>query len=186
MSKSLTTGQIAKYCGVNFRTVIRWIERGLIKAYKLPGRGDNRVEVEDFVRFLRDNDMPVPPEFVQTTRVLVVDDDLKMARSIRRALIGAGFEVDIAHSGFEAGAKLTANLPSLMTLDLNMPGIGGIDVLRSVRESHGNSVKVVVVSGASSKELQEALAAGADAVLEKPFVNAELIGVVRELVGQAA
>ncbi|TNF38926.1 MAG: response regulator, partial [Gammaproteobacteria bacterium] len=44
MSKTLTTGDIARYCQVNFRSVIRWIERGLLKAHKLPGRGDNRVK----------------------------------------------------------------------------------------------------------------------------------------------
>ncbi|MDO6805884.1 helix-turn-helix domain-containing protein, partial [Wenyingzhuangia sp. 1_MG-2023] len=54
----LTTGEVAKYCGVNFRTVIRWIERGHLEAYKLPGRGDNRVPVAGFVRFLQSNEMP--------------------------------------------------------------------------------------------------------------------------------
>ena len=48
---TLTTGEAAKYCGVNFRTVIRCIERGHLKAYKLPGRGDNRIPVKDCVRF---------------------------------------------------------------------------------------------------------------------------------------
>ena len=40
----LTTGDIAKYCNVNFRTVVRWVERGLLKSHKLPGRGDNRIQ----------------------------------------------------------------------------------------------------------------------------------------------
>ena len=61
----LTTGEIARYCGVNFRTVIRWIERGRLKAYQLPGRGDNRVTVEDFIDFLKVNSMPIPEEFSQ-------------------------------------------------------------------------------------------------------------------------
>ena len=60
--QALTTGEVAKYCGVNFRTVIRWIERGHLDAYKLPGRGDNRIPVESFVDFLNNNNMPVPEE----------------------------------------------------------------------------------------------------------------------------
>ena len=60
--ETLTTGEIARYCGVNFRTVIRWIKRGHLRAYQLPGRGDNRVELEDFLEFLREHRMPIPEE----------------------------------------------------------------------------------------------------------------------------
>ena len=49
--KTLTSGEIASYCDVNLRTVIRWIESGKLKGFKLPGRGNNRVLVEDFVAF---------------------------------------------------------------------------------------------------------------------------------------
>ncbi|ASP40977.1 hypothetical protein CHH28_17240 [Bacterioplanes sanyensis] len=62
--QALTTGEVAKFCGVNFRTVIRWIERGHLQAYKLPGRGDNRIPVNGFVEFLKDNHMPVPDELL--------------------------------------------------------------------------------------------------------------------------
>jgi len=61
--RTLTTGEIARYCGVNFRTVIRWIKRGYLNAFQLPGRGDNRVEVEDFLIFLKKNNIPIPEEF---------------------------------------------------------------------------------------------------------------------------
>lgn len=67
----LTTGEIAKYCGVNSRTVIRWIERGHLRAYHLPGRGDSRVEVQDFLDFLRRHQMPVPEEFQEFSHVHV-------------------------------------------------------------------------------------------------------------------
>ena len=50
--KTLTSGEIATYCDVNLRTVIRWIESGKLKGFKLPGRGNNRVLVSDFVSFL--------------------------------------------------------------------------------------------------------------------------------------
>lgn len=67
----LTTGEVAKYCGVNPRTVIRWIERGHLKAYHLPGRGDSRVEVHDFLSFLREHEMPIPEELLEPSRVRV-------------------------------------------------------------------------------------------------------------------
>jgi excisionase family DNA binding protein len=60
--RTLTTGEIAHYCGVNFRTVIRWIKRGYLNAFQLPGRGDNRVEVGDFLAFLERHNIPIPEE----------------------------------------------------------------------------------------------------------------------------
>ena len=57
---TLTTGDIAKYCGVNFRTVIRWIERGHLNAFKLPGGGDNRIAIPNFLSFLKEHGMPLP------------------------------------------------------------------------------------------------------------------------------
>ncbi len=61
--RSLTTGEVAYFCGVNFRTVIRWIKRGHLNAYQLPGRGDNRIGVGDFLNFMEKYGMPVPEEF---------------------------------------------------------------------------------------------------------------------------
>lgn len=58
---ALTSGEVAKYCGVNIRTVLRWIERGELQAFKLPGkRGDNRIEIDAFVSFLKINNLPIP------------------------------------------------------------------------------------------------------------------------------
>ena len=182
-SGPLTTGQVARYCGVNFRTVIRWIERGHLKAYKLPGRGDNRVKVEDFLDFLKANEMPIPQELAPTKNVLVVDDDAAMANAIGRTLRRAGYEIEVVNSGFEAGAKVVAEPPALMTLDLNMPGMSGIEVLKEIRQRFGDSVKVLIVSGASTKELDAVKAAGCDAILEKPFENAQLVEAVEQLIG---
>ncbi|WP_413701197.1 helix-turn-helix domain-containing protein [Psychromonas sp. KJ10-10] len=85
--KSLTTGDIAEYCDVNLRTVIRWIDKGNLKGYKSPGRGNNRVTVESFVIFLKENNMPIPAEFMPNSKtVLIVDDDENMANAIKRVL----------------------------------------------------------------------------------------------------
>lgn len=185
----LTTGEIAQYCKVNFRTVIRWIKRGHLKAYQLPGRGDNRVEVDDFLRFLHQHNLPVPGEFQRPAphsapRALIVDDDQGTARAIQRVLRRAGFETQMAFDGFSAGALMESWAPDVMTLDLRMPGLGGLEVLGFVR-SHPRlqGTKIVVVSGLPRARLDEALAKGADEVLEKPFDNAALVEKVSRLVG---
>ncbi|MEZ6042003.1 MAG: response regulator [Planctomycetaceae bacterium] len=179
----LTSGEVAKLCNVNFRTVLRWIERGELPAYKLPGRGDNRIRVDDFIEFASQHHMPVPAEFQPMPRhALVVDDEPHMARSIRRILTREGFDVKVAADGFRAGVYLGTYRPAIVTLDLQMPGLSGFDVLSFVRQMSGKEqVRILVVSGMDNASLDRAMTAGADAVLPKPFDNDQLIEKVREL-----
>ena len=184
----LTTGEIARHCGVTLRTVLRWIERGHLPAFQLPGRGDNRVEVPAFLAFLRDHAMPVPDEFREASRrVLIVEDDAPMAAALQRVLRQAGFETCIASDGFRAGTLLGTYAPAVMTLDLLMPGIRGLDVLAFVRGSEPlKRIGILVISALSPKDLQAARAAGADDILEKPFRNEELVEKVCRLAGVPA
>ncbi len=183
--KVLTTGEAAKYCGVNFRTVIRWIERGKLKAYKLPGRGDHRIQVEDFVAFMRANQMPVPAELQgQQRSVLVIEDQPEMANAIRRVLMRNGYEVEVARDGFSAGALLSRMKPGLVTLDLKMPGMDGYEVLSFIRghEEHAHT-KVLVISAETVAGLERAKSLGASDILPKPFENQELLLRVEALIG---
>jgi CheY-like chemotaxis protein len=175
--KTLTTGEIAQFCDVNQRTVIRWIDRGDLKGFKLPGRGNNRVLEQDFVSFLKKSGMPVPAEFESDLpdKVLIVDDEPQVAAAISRVLRGAGVLSSIATDGFSAGSLLMAERPKLMTLDLSMPGLDGYDVIRFVRQSAEISqTKILVISALDATSLNEALECGADEVMQKPFDNEEL------------
>ena len=172
----LTTGQVAKYCGVNFRTVIRWIERGQLRAFKLPGRGDNRIELPHFLEFLRKHDMPIPAELASIPdRALVVEDDLVMARTISRALQRQGFETRTAEDCFQAGVLLGTFAPGVVTLDPQIAGASGLEALRFMRSiDRFKGTKVLVVSAIPQAQLDEALEAGADDVLPKPFTGEQL------------
>lgn len=183
-AKSLTTGDIAKYCDVNLRTVIRWLDKGSLQGYKLPGRGNNRVTVENFVKFLRENNMPIPSELLPKDQsILIVDDDKNMANAIKRALIKAGFQCDTAVNGFMAGSKLMQHKPSVMTLDLSMPGLNGFELLAHLRgQAEFTDLKILVISALHQDKLDEAIALGANAALQKPFKNEELIQQVSQLI----
>src|SRR4029450_5388146 len=84
MSKDvLTTGDVARTCGVTIRTVIKWFEEGRLEGYKLPGSRDRRFTRSALERFLRANDMPMEllgraPD--GAPRVLVADDDAAVLR----------------------------------------------------------------------------------------------------------
>ncbi len=181
--KNYTTGEVASFCGVNFRTVIRWIERGLLSSHRLPGRGDHRIRESDLLEFLRANELPLPPAIDGRNRVLIVDDEPAMVRAIDRVLRRNGYETRAAADGFHAGTQLVDFAPGLMTLDLQMPGLGGLNVLKLIRaDKRYADLRVLVVSGLPDPMLQRALEEGASAVLRKPFTDIELesaIGALR-------
>jgi excisionase family DNA binding protein len=175
----LTTGEIAKYCGVNFRTVIRWIERGRLEAYQLPGRGDNRVTVEDFIEFLKENHMPIPEDFSQRERrVLIVVGDPTLAHNIEGALQESGYATTIASDGFHAGSLLGTFKPSVMLLDLRIPGLSPQDVVSFVESAGGmERIKIMIMSNDDN----EPVANTADDCIRQPFSSEELVTRVNQL-----
>ncbi|WP_372836107.1 response regulator [Pontibacterium sp.] len=186
--RTLTTGDIAKYCDVNQRTVIRWLDKGVLKGFKLPGRGNNRVKLDDFVSFLKKNGMPIPDELAKEgqPKVLVVDDELAIANAIRRTLKPLDVSIDIANGGFEAGSQLMLLKPDLMTLDLSMPGMNGFDVIKFVRSTEEiANTQILVISALNEIELGKAIEMGANGALSKPFDNDVLRRTVSDLLSIA-
>ncbi|MBN8429276.1 helix-turn-helix domain-containing protein [Microbulbifer salipaludis] len=178
----LTTGEAARYCGVNFRTVIRWIERGQLKAYKLPGRGDHRICVEDFVGFLRDNAMPVPAELGSATRKVLLVSTAPELAGCRSLLQQASVEVEIAGDSFSAGALLATSKPAMLVLDTSLEGLNGFQVLDCVRSrSDFSALSVLVIAPAGEVNPQRWLDAGADAVVAANCDRNELVGRINLL-----
>lgn len=175
----LTTGEAARYCGVNFRTVIRWIERGQLKAYKLPGRGDHRICVEDFVGFLRDNSMPVPAELAAASRKVLLVSNSPALTACRQSLQQAGCDVDTASDSFSAGALLVSSKPAMLVLDANLPGVDSFQILDMIRSrSEFSAVTVLLVAPEGDADQQRWLNAGADAVVPANCDGAALMGRV--------
>jgi excisionase family DNA binding protein len=183
--RNLTTGQVAKYCGVNHRTVLRWIKEGYIKAYQLPGRGDNRVKAEDCVAFFRQHEIPIPEELVDFNhedKILIIEDDETMAKLMKKILMHSGYEVQVVTDSFQAGATLTTFRPQALILDLNMPNIPGMEILKFVRQDDRfQDLKILVVSAMSEQHLNDAMSAGATGTLSKPFDANEFKNKVSEL-----
>ena len=112
------------------------------------------------------------------TRVLVVDDDTALARALAINLKARGYDVAVAHTGREALDGLARLHPDVVVLDLGLPDLDGLDVLHGVRG--WNDVPVVVLSArTTSDEKVEALDAGADDYVTKPFEMNELLARIR-------
>ena len=186
--KTLTSGDIANYLDVTQRTVIRWINSGQLKGFKLPGRGNNRIQVVDFIEFLKNNAMPIPDQLQHelnpvSVNILLIDDESAVLRAMTRALKPLNLKVYSAADGFHAGLLLQQLHPAIVVLDLNMPGMDGFSVIRYIRdEQKSSNIRILVVSALADQQLDHAIAIGADAVLSKPFSNAQLRKTISEWV----
>ncbi len=118
-------------------------------------------------------------------KILVVDDDLELAALIGYALRQAGYLVVEAHDGLAALACYEREAPDLVVLDVNLPRLGGLEVLRRLRASAATPVLMLTVRAAEEDQVQ-ALDLGADDYMAKPFSPRTLLARVRALLRRAA
>jgi len=115
---------------------------------------------------------------MNTATILVVDDEPQLRRVMRTTLTDIGYSVVDAKSGEEAIETLRQTRPDLILLDLNMPGIGGLEACRIIRQ--GSEIPIIVLSVRNSeREKVMALDAGADDYVTKPFGIQELLARIR-------
>ena len=114
-------------------------------------------------------------------RILIAEDDQVLANGLLRSLRAAGYAVDHVASGSEADAALAAHEFDLLILDLGLPKLHGLEVLKKLR-SRGSSVPVLILTAADSVEQRvKGLDLGADDYMAKPFSLQELEARVRAL-----
>ena len=114
-------------------------------------------------------------------RLLVVEDEKKLCDMIAKSLHQAGYEVDTCNDGEEALDMIYAEMYDLIVLDLNLPGMDGMDILRELRKEN-EETKVLILSARSQiADKVDGLDAGANDYMEKPFHLQELEARVRSL-----
>jgi DNA-binding response OmpR family regulator len=121
------------------------------------------------------------PYLVTSMRVLVVEDEKKMASFIRKALQAEGFAVDVCYTGNDALAAAASTPYDGIVLDIMLPERDGLSVLRQLRLQRMNAPVLLLSARGAVNERVEGLNAGADDYLPKPFVIAELVARVRAL-----
>ncbi|MCJ7587821.1 MAG: response regulator [Candidatus Aminicenantes bacterium] len=111
-------------------------------------------------------------------RILVVDDEATVCRSIRQALLCEEYEIDIAMSGEEALRMAENKDYEVMVVDLMMPGLNGLDLLRSINAKN-SSARIIMVTGyPTMKNTLRAMQIGAFDFLPKPFLPSDLRKIV--------
>ena len=119
------------------------------------------------------------------TKVLVVDDELKMVKLVRTYLENAGFQVVVAYDGQEALTVFRHEQPDLVVLDLMLPKIDGLDVARSIRRSSDTPI-IMLTARADETDRLIGLQLGADDYVVKPFSPRELVARVQAVLRRAS
>src|SRR5678815_2326258 len=114
-------------------------------------------------------------------RILIVEDEVRLARHILRALTAAGHDVAVSHDGETALRDASATRYSLIVLDVMLPSIDGFEVLRRLRKAHVDSRVLILTGRGELTDRVNGLAMGADDYLAKPFAMQELVARVAAL-----
>lgn len=115
---------------------------------------------------------------IKNTKILVIDDEEQIRRALKSILTARKYEVILAKNGEEGLDAAIEHTPSLIILDMSMPGMQGLDVCRELRSWYTGPILILSVRGADVDKIA-ALDMGADDYLTKPFSSGELLARVR-------
>jgi DNA-binding response OmpR family regulator len=116
--------------------------------------------------------------------ILVVDDERRIAQLVRDYMENAGYRVVLAYDGKTAMAQFRYEQPDLVVLDLNLPGMDGIDVARTIRQERNTPI-IMLTARVEETDRIVGLELGADDYVTKPFSPRELVARVRAVLRRA-
>jgi DNA-binding NtrC family response regulator len=119
----------------------------------------------------------------QKASVLIVDDELGPRESLRM-ILKPFFDISTAADGKEALDHIQKEKVDLITLDLRMPGLSGIDVLRELRRLESNAAVVIITAHGTLTNIQDAIRFGAVDFVSKPFNVPEIIAIAQKSVAE--
>lgn len=189
MDKYYTTFDVARICQVSPGSVSRWIREGKLPAAVTAG-GHHRVRTSHLVELLQKLRMPIPAglsEVDKQTTILIVDDETNV-RALLRSILEQNypdFQVEEAEEGFLAGWKAHGLKPDLVLLDIMLPGINGFRVCQFIRDNEElQNTKIIVITALQDPQIREqAIKAGADDFLAKPFEVSTLKNKIESQLG---
>ena len=116
--------------------------------------------------------------------VLIVDDEKKFSLLLKIFFARNGYVADVAYDGLDAGLKVVNFKPSIILLDINLPGLNGLDVCKNLKSNPTTkNICIIIISASLEYSEKAVLAAGGDIFLTKPIDLASLLTKCNEIVG---
>ena len=179
----LTTGEVARLCNVAPRTVSKWFDSGQLRGYRIPGSKDRRIPIEQLIRFMKRHGMPLNGLETHRIRVLIVDDEPDLTDLLQRTLSErTDYQVFTAGSGFEAGALLEQYHPSVVLIDVDLPGVDPRLISRYLASNHElEGIQLIAMSASlTESDRQRLFQEGFHNAIAKPFSIADVTQVIEE------
>jgi len=152
--------------------VRQWSDHGLIKTYRVGTRGDRRFNREDVNRVV----VTAKPNL--RGAVLIVDDDPGVRQLLEDVVVEQGYKATAVESGERALEELEKQRFDLVLLDLVLPGLMGLEVLRSIKAKSKRTVVAVITGSGDDPIALEAMSLGPLFFILKPFEMADVIEVL--------
>lgn len=181
--------KIADFCDIEVRKIYKWIKTR--KNYLI----EKQVTQTDLIKYLEENTHDIKTRCFKSKikkdfhDVLIVDDHPMILNVLSEAFYKNGFKVDTAHDGVEALYFLKTRTPRIITLDLKMDNMTGLEFLKitTALKLNNSHSWIIVISGDSREgAMSEAISQGADFYLSKPFSINDLEKIIRKLTQKSA
>jgi excisionase family DNA binding protein len=179
-SEWLTLGRAAEYLGVAQSTIRKWCDAGRVPAFTTPG-GHRRFRKSDLDAFL-EHSRPGALPSDNGPAILIVDNEPGVRAYVRASLEPEGYHVEEAAEADEALRLVETRSPDLIMIDANMPQVNGWEMLRRLRERHGEAVPpVLMFSSLDDPDEQLAHSLGANAFFGRPLDPRRLVESARQV-----
>ncbi|UCF31324.1 MAG: response regulator [bacterium] len=180
--QNYTPNDVGMLLGVHHNTIKNWIKSNQVLAFQTVG-GHYRVPRREVVRLIKDRGLPVPEELQGPMGLLyVVDDDELIRRAMEDALDDT-YEIYTFSNGFDALMQMGRLKPDLLVLDIYMPGIDGLALVKKIRQDEKlTSIHVIGMSG-KSVDAAHAIASGFNEFFDKNDGLLPIVSKVREFLG---
>ena len=155
-----------------------WVEERCKKVYALQKQGYTINMIKEILQ--------QDEEKQSVRKILIVDDEKKFSNLLKKYFEKNNYVIELAFDGWDAGLKAAQFMPSIIVLDIALPGINGMEVCKNLKENPKTAnIKVIAISGDLRHSEKVILDAGADIYFTKPVDFDTLLSVCNEFVGQA-
>lgn len=152
-----------------------WVKERCKKVFTLQKKGYTVAMIQEVLQ--------KEAEEKSTHKILIVDDEKKFALLLKKFFIKNGYVVETAYNGLDAGLKASDFMPSIIVLDIALPGLNGIEVCRQLKSTpKTQNIHVIAITGNITYSEKSVLAAGADRFFKKPVNMARLLDDCNSLI----